>query len=257
MRFPRYILYGLLGFLIILTGCSSKNSKTGITVSAAANLIPAFDEIGQAFEADTGIAVTYNFGSSGKLAQQIGQGAPVDVFAAANVDYVTQLAEKGLIDPATVKNYARGRLVLWSRTQSLLPDAVTDLTDSRYKRVAIANPEHAPYGIVARTVLENAGVWQALQPKLVFGNDVRQTLTYAQSGDVSVAMVPLSLVVHLDEGKYIPVDASLHPPINQALGIIADTPHHDTAEKFVAFVLSPKGQAIFQKYGYEKIAGAE
>ncbi len=253
MRFPRLILYGLLGISLFFAGCTPKNDAGGLTVSAAANLIPAFEKIGQAFEAETGITVTYNFGSSGKLAQQIEQGAPADVFAAANVDYVTQLAAEGLIDPATVKNYARGRLVLWSREKSYLPQTVAELTDARFERVAIANPEHAPYGIVAKTALQNAGVWQALQPKLVFGNDVRQTLTYAQSGDVSVALVPLSLVVKLDNGYFMPVDAS----VNQALGIVKNTAHRAAAEKFVAFVLGKKGQSILKQYGYEGVTSDE
>ncbi len=253
MRFRRLILYGLLGFFILFAGCTPENGTSELTVSAAANLIPAFEEIERAFEAETGIAVIYNFGSSGKLARQIEQGAPTDVFAAANVAYVAQLASDGLIDPATVKNYARGRLVLWSQEKSFLPKTVIELTDARIERVAIANPEHAPYGIVAKTVLQNAGVWNALQPKLVFGNDVRQTLTYAQSGDVSVAMVPLSLVVNLDGGNYVPVDTALHPPINQALGIVSDTPRRAAAEKFVAFVLGEKGQSILKKYGYETV----
>ncbi len=253
MRILAWWLYGFIGISMLLAGCNAAPPDTEITVSAAANLIPAFEEIGQAFTAETGIAVTYNFGSSGKLAQQIEQGAPADVFAAANVDYVTQLADKGLIDPATVQNYARGRLVIWSRSASQLPQTVPELVDTRIERVAIANPEHAPYGIVAKTVLKNAGVWDALQSKLVFGNDVRQTLTYAQSGDVTVAMVPLSLVINLDGGSFVPVDDSLHDPINQALGIIKDSPHRAAAEQFVAFVLSEKGQSILQKYGYEKV----
>ncbi len=251
MRFWQWILYGLLGFFVFFAGCAPKNGGSALTVSAAANLIPAFEEIGRAFETETGIAVTYNFGSSGKLAQQIEQGAPADVFAAANVDYVTQLTANGLVDPATVQNYARGRLVLWSRKKSQLPATVADLTDSRFERVAIANPDHAPYGIVAERVLKNAGVWDALQPKLVFGNDVRQTLTYAQSGDVSVALVPLSLVVNLDDGSFVPVADSLQPTVNQAVGIIADTPRRAAAEKFVAFLLGENGQSILRKYGYE------
>ncbi len=253
MRFSMMKVYGLLSVFLILTGCTPVKSVDTLTVSAAANLIPAFEEIGQAFKAETGITVTYNFGSSGKLVQQIGQGAPADVFAAANVAYVQQLADKGLIIPVSVQNYARGRLVLWSRDPSSLPKTISQLTDTRFERVAIANPEHAPYGMVAKTVLKNSGMWDALQPKLVFGNDVRQTLTYAQSGDVAVALVPLSLVINLDGGKYVLVPDTLHAPINQALGIVSDSAHPDAAQKFVAFVLGDAGQSILKKYGYESV----
>lgn len=247
---------GKLIFIIViiasLSACGREPARE-LTVSAAANLIPAFGEIGAAFEADTGIHPIFNFGSSGKLAQQIEQGAPADVFAAANVEYVTQLAESGIIDPATQQNYARGRLVLWSRDAAAVPNAIAGLSDGAVDRIAIANPEYAPYGVVAKSVLVQVGLWDALQPKLVSANDVRQTLTYAQAGDVSVALVPLSLVINLDDGGFTVVDDALHAPINQAIGVVAETPHHAAADRFIQFVLSDTGQKILQKYGYEPV----
>lgn len=241
-----------MAILFAVVGCGNEKPAS-LTVSAASNLIPAFEEMGRVFETETGIRVIYNFGSTGKLAQQINQGAPADVFAAADVDYVAQLAAKGIIDPASQQNYARGRLVLWSRDASAVPSSPAELVADRFARVAIANPEHAPYGVVAKSVLQRAGVWDTLQPKLVFANDVRQTLTYAQSGDVSVALVPLSLVIHLDDGGYTLVDDTLHAPINQALGIVQNTARPAEARKFTAFVLSDEGQSILEKYGYESV----
>ncbi len=224
-----------------------------ITVSAAANLIPAFTEIGQAFEAETGIIVVYNFGSSGKLAQQIEQGAPVDVFASANADYVTRLVESGFIEPQSERIYALGRLVMWSRDPDLAPKTLADLTASRIERIAIANPQHAPYGAVAKTVLQGRQLWDVLQPKLIVADDVRQTLTYAETGDVSVALAPLSLVIRLETGAYTMIPASTHPPITQAIGILRDGPRQKAAQLFVDFVLTEKGQVILEKYGYESV----
>ncbi len=239
--------------LLMVTACS-KQGNAQITVSAAANLIPAFKEIANQFEAATGIEVVYNFGSSGKLAQQIERGAPVDVFAAANEEYVTRLATEGWIDPASQQLYARGRLVMWSRDATLLPPSVANLNDPRVDRIAIANPEHAPYGELAKTVLQNSQLWDILQPRLVMGNDVRQTLTYAQSGDVTVALVPLSLVINLNEGAYHPISDSLNPTISQAIGIVKSTANPAEAQQFVDFVLSDAGQQILIQYGYDSAA---
>ena len=226
-----YYLYFMVS-LFLVSACSSQPTPH-LTVSAAANLIPAFEEIAQVFEAETGVKVVYNFASSGSLAQQITQGAPVDVFASANRVYVSQLFEAGLIVPDSFKNYALGRLVMWSGHPSLLPKTVDALTLSGVQRIAIANPDHAPYGIVAKNVLQNNQLWDTLQPKIVIGGDVRQTLTYAETGNVSVALVPLSLVVNLETGAYQLIPDDMHPPITQSLGIVNSSPHQAEATLFV------------------------
>lgn len=239
----------LLLVLTILTACTQQEAPQ-LTVSAAANLIPAFEEIGQSFTANTGIKVVFNFGSSGKLAQQIEQGAPVDLFVSANANYVTRLIDGGVIDASSYQIYALGRIVVWSKTAQLLPQDIGGLNSPDIERIAIANPEHAPYGVIAKTVLQNARLWNALQPKLVTANDVRQTLTYAQTGDVSAALVPLSLVIDLNEGAYSLVPETYHPPITQALGIVSQSSHQAEAQQFIDFILSEEGQAILSKYGY-------
>ncbi len=242
----------ILALLLTLAGlaaCTQQESPQ-LTVSAAANLIPAFEEAGQSFTANTGIKVVFNFGSSGKLAQQIEQGAPVDLFVSADANYVTRLIDGGVVDANSYQIYALGRIVIWSKTAKLLPQDLLGLTSPDIERIAIANPEHAPYGVIAKTVLQNARLWNALQPKLVTANDVRQTLTYAQTGDVSAALVPLSLVIDLDEGAYSLVPETRHPSITQALGIVSRSPHQAEAQQFIDFILSKEGQAILGKYGY-------
>ncbi len=242
----------ILALLLTLAGlaaCTQQESPQ-LTVSAAANLIPAFEEAGQSFTANTGIKVVFNFGSSGKLAQQIEQGAPVDLFVSADANYVTRLIDGGVVDANSYQIYALGRIVIWSKTAKLLPQDLLGLTSPDIERIAIANPEHAPYGVIAKTVLQNARLWNALQPKLVTANDVRQTLTYAQTGDVSAALVPLSLVIDLDEGAYSLVPETRHPPITQALGIVSRSSHQAEAQQFIDFILSKEGQAILGKYGY-------
>ena len=248
------ILHIILLFFASLAGAAcNRTAPAEITVSAAANLIPAFNEIGAAFEVKSGIKVVYNFGGSGKLAQQIEQGAPVDLFASANVDYVTRLQTAGLISAQTEQVYARGRLVMWGRDEDLVPQTIADLADRPIERIAMANPQHAPYGVIARAALENGGLWEELQPKLVLADDVRQTLTYAETGDVTVALVPLSLVFQLDQGGYSLIPADLHPPIEQALGVVNSSRKQAEAQQFVDFVLSEAGQTVLEKYGYESI----
>ena len=242
-------ILALLLTLAVLTACAPQEAPQ-LTVSAAANLIPAFEETGQRFTVKTGVKVVFNFGSSGKLAQQIEQGAPVDLFVSADASYVNRLIDSGIIDAGSYRIYALGRIVIWSKTAELLPQDLPALNAPDIKRIAIANPEHAPYGIVAKTALQNAGLWNAIQPKLITANDVRQTLTYAQTGDVAAALVPLSLVVNLDEGAYSLIPKTYHSPITQALGIVSQSPHRVEAQQFIDFILSAEGQAILRKYGY-------
>jgi molybdate transport system substrate-binding protein len=221
-----------------------------LTVSAAADLTPAFQEIGQLFEQETGTKVTFNFGSTGQLAQQIEQGAPVDLFAAANISFVEELEQQGLIIPDTKALYARGRITLWTRADSLLKiERIEDLAKAEVKRVAIANPEHAPYGIAAREALQAAGIWKSVEAKLVFGENVAQTLQYAETGNVDAAIVALSLSTQ-SEGRYALVPEALHQPLDQALAVIRRTQLEPQARQFAAFINGPQGRPVMRKYGF-------
>jgi molybdate transport system substrate-binding protein len=221
-----------------------------ITVSAAADLMPAFEELGARFEEQTGVRINFNFGSTGQLAQQIEAGAPVDVFAAANVAYIEQLEAKGLIVPGTKALYARGRIVIWTRPDSTLPiETLNDLLNPAIRHIAIANPDHAPYGIAAREAMQSAGVWEAVQDKLVLGENVRDTLRYAETGDVDVAIVALSLAIQ-GNGRWTLIPQELHAPIDQALAVIRGTKHEDEARAFAAFINSDEGREVMRHYGF-------
>ncbi len=234
------------------TGATAVQPAT-LTVSAASDLTYAFGEIGKQFEAETGHKVVFNFGSTGQLTQQIEQGAPVDVFAAANVSFVEDLERQGLILPDTKQMYARGRITLWTRADSPLQiTSLADLTRPEVRRIAIANPDHAPYGVAARQAMQTAGIWEAVQPKLVLGENVRQTLQYAETGNVDVAIVALSLSVPAaggTSGRWTLIPQELHPPIDQALAVIKDTKHEAAARAFATFVNGPQGRQIMRKYG--------
>lgn len=212
--------------------------------------MPAFEELGREFEKSTGIRVVYSFGSTGVLAKQIENGAPVDLFAAANVEFIDQLAGKGLLISDTRTLYARGRITLWMRADNALRiERLEDLARPEIQRVGIANPEHAPYGVAAREALQSAGVWEKVQPKCVFGENIRQTLQFAESGNVDVSIVALSLSLQ-SKGRWILIPEELHKPLDQAMAVLKRTRREEQARRFIEFVNGAEGRPIMRKYGF-------
>lgn len=234
-------------------GCDKAGSAPGtIKVAAAADLAFAFQELGTNFEKKTGSKVTFTFGSTGQLAKQIREGAPYDVFAAANVSFVDEVIAAGACDPKTKALYARGRVVVWTKKSfPAPPTTLADLQDTRFVKIAIANPEHAPYGRAAKEALEAAGVWDAVKPKIVYGENVQQTLQFAQTGNVEAAIVALSLATVTEEGRYFAIDEGLHKPIDQALVVCQNGKgDRSTAAAFAAYVNSADGRAVMNRYGF-------
>jgi molybdate transport system substrate-binding protein len=230
-------------------------SPVTLTVSAASSLTAAFTEIGKLFEAQTGDTVLFNFGASGSLAQQIEQGAPVDLFASANVGFVAELEQKGLVLPGTVQNYARGQIVLWTRSDSSVKlERIEDLAQPAIGKVAVANPDRAPYGLAAREALKAAGVWEAAQPKLVIAETIQQTHQYAETGNVDAAIGALSLSVPAaaggKPGRYVVVPQELYAPLDQALAVIKGTKNEAAARAFASLITGPQGREVLQKYGF-------
>ena len=229
---------------------SSAQVPHELTVAAAADLQFAFTEIAALYEQETGQDVTLVFGSTGQLAQQIQNGAPYDLFAAANIQYVEDLADQGLVLPDSVALYAQGRIVLAaSRRSGVTAETLADLLAPEIKHIAIANPEHAPYGVAAMQALQAAGVWERIQPKLVLGENVRQALQYVQTGNAEAGIVALS-VANVPEITWTLLAASLHNPLNQALAVVASSPEPDRAREFAAFINGDVGRPIMRQYGF-------
>ena len=221
-----------------------------ITVAAAADLQFAFGEIGQLFQRETGHKAVFIFGSSGTLATQIENGAPVDVFAAANSQFVDDLRARGMLLGDTQQLYALGRIVLAGDKRSGLSlREVDELARPDVKRVAIANPEHAPYGRAARQALEARGIWEQVRPKLVYGENVRQALQYIQTGNAEAGIVALS-IANVAEVDYVLVDEGLHQPLRQALAVVAGSKHEQAARELIVFINGPLGRPIMKKYGF-------
>lgn len=231
-------------------GGGSGAPEEPLLVAAAASLEDAFTEVGDAYAAHSGQPVDFVFGSSGNLATQIENGAPFDVFASADEGFVQRLSDRDFVLPDTQAVYAQGRLVLAvNRKSGLDVTSIDDLADSRVTRIAIANPELAPYGLAAQQALQAAGLWGAVEPKIVQGANVRQALQYVQTGDAPVGLVARA-IADVPEVSYTLIDAALHAPLNQKLAVVATTDQEQAARDFVAFVLSDEGQAILAQHGF-------
>ncbi|OGP37880.1 MAG: molybdate ABC transporter substrate-binding protein [Deltaproteobacteria bacterium GWF2_42_12] len=222
---------------------------TTLSVAAASDLSFALKEISQQFEKESNIKVIISFGSTGVLSQQIENGAPFDIFFAANEKYINTLEEKGLIIPNTKQLYAQGRLVLAVHEgfKSNIKN-LKDLLQPSVKRVAIANPDHAPYGIAAKEALRKLGLWDKLKPKLVYAENIRQAIQFIQTGDAHAGIVALS-VINVPEVKYTIIDNTLHQPINQIVAIMRTTKAEKEARKFIDYVIKD-GKGIMQRYGF-------
>jgi len=239
--------------LLLLIGSTfGHKEKPPLSVAASANLTNSFSEIGKRFSEETGIPIEFIFGSTGQLTQQIKNGAPVDLFAAADIKSIEELAKEKIIAPETVKNYAQGSIVLVSSDKSKYrAQNLNDLKNSQVKIIAIANPETAPYGKAAQELLTSAGLWEEAQTKIVFGKNIDEVLTYIKTGNADAAFVAKSLVYGTEINYYENISwINLYQPIIQAMGIIENSKNKDAAFKFSQFVLSPEGSEIMTKYGY-------
>lgn len=241
--------------LLALANCqrqSSTNTQSEtpeLVIAAAANLTDAFAEVGPRFTSRTGVRVVFSFGATADLAKQIENGAPFDVFAAADADHVEQLELKGLVTPGTRTLYARGRLVMWlTPGSSLKAERIQDITAKGFERIAIAKPDVAPYGRAAVESLRALGIWNEIESRVVYAQNVSQARQYTATGNAEVAFIPLALVKPGE--SYLEVSEELHRPIDQALGVIKDSPNQAAARQFVDFLLGDEGQEILVKNGY-------
>jgi len=248
------VAFLLLGLLVISFACrgtrAPEPAAPELTVAAASDLTTAFEEIGREFEALDKIKPVFVFGSTGLLTRQIEHGAPFDIFAAANESYIDQLQQKGLTVEGTKTIYGRGRITMWTGADSTLRiEKIEDLAGPDVHRVAIANPDHAPYGQAAREALEAAGIWQMVQPKLVYGDNIRQALQFAETGNVDVAILAVSLSAQ-NKGRCVLIPEALHKPLLQSLAVIKGTKHEDAARSFTNFVTGSRGREILARYGF-------
>jgi len=225
-------------------------------VAAASDLQYALTEVAAAFTRASGRSVKLTFGSSGNFVRQIVQGAPFELFFSADEAYVRELVERRLtIDDGAL--YAVGRLALFVpngsplRADAELKDVAAALDDGRLQKIAIANPEHAPYGRAARAVLMKKGLWQKAQAHLVIGENISQAAQFAASGSAQAGLLAYSLVTSermAKAGTHVLLPADWHDPLRQRMVLLHEA--GDTARLFYAYVQSPPARALFEKYGF-------
>jgi len=223
-----------------------------LRVAAAADLRPVMPVLADAYEHATGIKLVVSYGSSATLATQILNGAPFDVFLAANFEFPEKVIAANLADTGTPIVYARGTLVLWARKDSpLQPLQMSALNDARAKSIAIADEMHAPFGMAAIRALQGLHEYDAVKARLVRAENVEQAAQFAESGNAQLAFLSLTLAKsqHMQEiGSYVQVPA-LYPPIDQSAVVMRKSPSRDAAHDFLNWMLSPAIQANLKSFG--------
>ncbi|GBC86341.1 Molybdate-binding periplasmic protein [bacterium HR12] len=247
--------------LSLLAGCGGATTadpgSPGLRIAAAADLRYALEELVEAFEAEhPEVEVTVSYGSSGTLLAQLENGAPFDLCLSADVSYAERLQEEGLTMRDGVFAYAVGRIVVWVPADSPL-DAeglgMEALLQPSVRAVAIANPDHAPYGRAAVAAMRSLGVYGRVRDRLVLGENVAQTAQFVQTGAADVGIIALSLALAPGaEGRWWEIPADAHPPILQGGAIMRWARDPDAARAFVALLLGPEGRAILARYGFEE-----
>ena len=246
------ILCGLSFFALISASALAQTQE--LTVAAAADLRPALEQIAAGFQAASGAAIKPIYGSSGNFYQQIQNGAPFDFFFSANADYPKKLESAGLTVPGTYYEYARGKIVLMVPAGSTLDLklGLSLLLDPGVKKIAIADPSHAPYGQAAVAAMKAEKVYDQVSAKLVTGENISQAASFVLSGAADVGVVALSLALSAGpQVRYAEVPAGDYPPIQQACVVLKSSKNGDLAAKFEGYLRSEEVRKIFERFGFE------
>jgi molybdate transport system substrate-binding protein len=227
-----------------------------ITVAAASDLHGALDEISARYKAETSAQVRVVYGSSGNFYQQIQNGAPFDLFFSANSDYAKKLEAAGLTVPGSYREYARGHIVLFvaSTSRLNLEQGLKVLLDASIKRIAIADPAHAPYGQAAIAALKSQGLYDRIVRKIVVGENVGQAASFVTSGAADIGIIAMSLAVlpsARSQSRFAEIPANEYPPIVQACVVLKSSKAQMAASRFLSYVRGPEASKILQRYGFE------
>jgi molybdate transport system substrate-binding protein len=243
--------------LFMITGLSTAPSGQAgeLTVAAAADLSFAFKELVPAFEQQTGEQVKLTLGSSGNFFSQIQNGAPFDLYFSADIGYPKKLEEAGLVVPGSLYPYAIGRIVLWAGNESHfdLSKGLEILREPTIKKIAIANPKHAPYGRAAVAAMEYFKVYDQVKDKLILGENISQAAQFIESGACDIGIIALSLAVApamKSKGTYWEVPAEAHTSLEQGAVILKQAKNPEAARQFLEFIKGPHGQEIMKRYGF-------
>lgn len=242
------------GSLVFISGNSLRPQAQKVRVAAAADLKFAMDDLAAQYRRQTEAAVEITYGSSGNFFSQIQNGAPFDVFFSADIEYPRKLEAAGLAESGTLYQYAVGRIVIWAPAESKLDVGALGwkaLLDESVQKIAIASPEHAPYGRAAVAALHQAGIYERVAARLVYGENISQAAQFVQSGNAQAGILAMSLAVSpAMQGKRWEIPADMYPPIEQAAIVLKSAKNKPAARAFLDFVKSETGRATLAKYGF-------
>lgn len=253
-----HVLVALVAAAVLVAGqphAIGQSAPATLRVAAASDLQSALPDLLGRFETETGTTVAVSYGSSGNFFAQIQNGAPFDIFFSADVDYPRRLIAAGHADADTLYHYATGRIVVWARKDSAVPIArgLSALLDAGIRRVAMANPDHAPYGRAAVSALKHEQIYDAVRHKLVLGENISQTAQLVDSGNADAGIVALSLALGSAlsaSGTYAEIPASAHSPIAQALVVVSASRHKPATHALIAFLKRPEIRQRLQQFGF-------
>lgn len=263
-----FVLAVALPAVMLCCGCNPAASKTGgsgsgttsaatLTICAASDLKFALDDLLNDFrKLEPNVTVTAAYGSSGNFYQQLKNEAPFDVYLSADIDYVRKLNNDGLIESGSLFQYAEGRVVVWVRNDSKLelgPDGKSALADPAVNKIAVANPQTAPYGRAAAAALKTFGLYEQLESKFVQGENIAQTAQFIESGAADVGIIALSLAIApamKDKGRYVAIPKDAYPKLEQAGAILKWAKDKAAAQRFCKFLTSDEGRTKLQQYGF-------
>ncbi|HEV7513769.1 MAG TPA: molybdate ABC transporter substrate-binding protein [Candidatus Acidoferrum sp.] len=251
MRIPSKLILVLLAALF----AGSYARAQAVNVAAAADLKFAMAELAAQFEKASGAKLDVTYGSSGNFLTQIENGAPFDLFFSADSEYPKKLEAAGLAEPGTLREYAVGRIVIWTPSDNEINAAIDGwkrLLAQRVKKIAIANPEHAPYGRAAVAAIKKAGIYEQVKDKLIYGENISQAAEFVQSGNAQAGIVALSLALSpaMKNGNRWEIPADSYPPIKQAVIVLKASKNKDASRRFLEFVDGPQGREILQRFGF-------
>lgn len=256
MKLFSRVIVAVLLLSLGLISVPSQAADRDINVAAAADLSVALQEVATNYEKQSGVRVRLSFGASGALTQQIQNGAPFDVFFSADMDYPRQLISAGLAEKDSLYRYAIGRLVLWVPKDSPLDvehKGIDVLLDPSVRKIAIANPQHAPYGRAAVAALQHLGLNEKLRDKLVIGENIAQAAQFVESGNAQAGFVALahaSAPSMQGKGKYWIVPGDAYPPLDQGVVMISASPHKQDARAFLEYLRGSDFAAVFKRFGF-------
>lgn len=256
MKIIARAIAAVLMFSAVLPLSQAQQAAPELLVAAAADLSSALPEIGSNYEKKSGVKLKFSFGASGAIAQQVQNGAPFDIFFSADMDYPRQLIATGNADGNSLREYAVGKLVLWVPADSPLDvehKGMGVLLDPSVKKIAIANPQHAPYGRAAVAALKHAGIYDRIGNRIVMGENVTQAAQFAESGNAQVGFVALAHAASpamRGKGKYWEVPADYYAPLAQGVVVLTHSARKKEAAEFLQYMQTKQAEEVLRKYGF-------